>query len=224
MTKYIRPGSHTPDRSAEAVGSYSSPACYLHEFDTGTTGMTSWEEIRDWRKQTRRLLIANRLAWSVNERRGRGDKAQQRLLDSCDLRQYTILGIYWPMRGEIDIRNLACGHIDAGGMVGLPVVVEKSAPVEFWQWSPGMKMRPGVWNIPVPVERVVLTPDALIVPLVGFDGSRYRLGYGGGYYDRTIAAAAKRPFCIGLGYAESGLNTIYPQPHDMPMDLIVTDD
>jgi 5-formyltetrahydrofolate cyclo-ligase len=220
MRKHIRPGSHARYRSSAAIGSYSSPACYLHEFDPG---MTSWEEIRDWRKQTRHALIAQRLAWRVNERRARGEKAQQRLLDSCDLRPYTILGIYWPMRGEIDIRNLARRHIDAGGLVGLPVVVEKSAPVEFWRWSPGMKLRPGIWDIPVPVEREVLTPDALIVPLVGFDAERYRLGYGGCYYDRTIASVAKRPFCIGLGYAESALDTIYPQPHDEPMDLIVTD-
>jgi len=103
------------------------------------------------------------------------------------------------------------------------VVVQRSAPVEFWRWHPGMPMQTGVWNIPIPKQRDILTPDAVIVPLVGFDGSGYRLGYGGGYFDRTLALAVPRPFAIGLGYADSALQTIYPQPHDIPMNLIVTD-
>jgi len=68
----------------------------------------------------------------------------------------------------------------------------------------------------------VLVPDALIVPLLGFDPRKYRLGYGGGYYDRTLAAAARRPFCVGLGYSQAMLPTIHPQPHDIPMDEVVT--
>jgi 5-formyltetrahydrofolate cyclo-ligase len=83
-------------------------------------------------------------------------------------------------------------------------------------------MSRGIWNIPIPAEREALHPDALIVPLVGFDSQRFRLGYGGGYYDRTIAAAARRPYCVGLGYAEARLDSIFPQPHDIRMDLIVT--
>jgi 5-formyltetrahydrofolate cyclo-ligase len=220
MTKYIEPGAHSPRDSSEEIGSYSSPPCYLHEFDAGAK---SWEEVRAWRKLTRDVLIANRLALSVGVRRAKAKTAKQRLRASCDLGQFEVLGIYWPMRGEIDVRDLARAHIDAGGVIGLPVVVEKSAPVEFWRWSPGMRMRPDTCKISTPAEREVLQPDALIVPLVGFDVTRYRLGYGGGYYDRTIASAAKRPFCIGLGYAESELDTIYPQSHDIPMDVIVTD-
>jgi 5,10-methenyltetrahydrofolate synthetase len=73
------------------------------------------------------------------------------------------------------------------------------------------------------MTREVLTPDACIVPLVGFDGEQYRLGYGGGYYDRTLAALARRPFCVGLGYAEARLSSIFPQRHDIPMNIIVTD-
>jgi 5-formyltetrahydrofolate cyclo-ligase len=102
-------------------------------------------------------------------------------------------------------------------------VVDTAGPVEFWSWRPEMAMSRGVWNIPIPAQREPVVPDALIVPLVGFDGARYRLGYGGGYYDRTIAAATPRPFCIGFGYQAARLETIFPQPHDIPMDLIVTD-
>jgi 5-formyltetrahydrofolate cyclo-ligase len=73
------------------------------------------------------------------------------------------------------------------------------------------------------MTRDVVTPDACIVPLVGFDGEQYRLGYGGGYYDRTLAALERRAFCVGLGFAEARLPSIFPQPHDIPMQAIVTD-
>ncbi len=107
--------------------------------------------------------------------------------------------------------------------MALPVIVKKSAPVEFWSWHPGMPMQKGIWDIPTPREREVLTPDALLVPLVGFDDRGFRLGYGGGYFDRTLAAASRRPFAIGVGYEDSRLETIYPQAHDIAMNLIVTE-
>jgi len=211
--------------------SYSSPACYLHELDalgslnssSDSSGMKSWAEIQEWRKRTRETLIASRLALAVNVRQAKGEQAKQNMLAAVDLKRYSTLGIYWSMRGEIDVRDIARQHIEAGGSVALPVVVEKSAPVEFWKWRPGMGMRRGVWNIPVPMTREVLIPEALIVPLVGFDSERYRLGYGGGYYDRTLAALARRPFCVGLGYADAQLPSIFPQAHDIPMDIIVTE-
>jgi 5-formyltetrahydrofolate cyclo-ligase len=70
---------------------------------------------------------------------------------------------------------------------------------------------------------VVVQPQTLIVPLVGFDRARYRLGYGGGYYDRTLAAANPRPRTIGIAHSDAELPTIHPQPHDIPMDVIVTE-
>lgn len=204
-------------------GQFSSPACSLHEFDDSNSTKT-WEEVRAWRKRMRATLIAGRLALGVKTLQTRGELAKQKLLAAVDLKPYSVLGICWPMRGEIDVRDIARRHIDAGGSVALPVVVEKQAPLEFWRWRPGMGMRRGVWNIPVPVKREVLTPDACIVPLVGFDAASYRLGYGGGYFDRTLATLAKRPFCVGLGYAEGRLASIFPQPHDIPMHTIITDE
>jgi len=197
----------------------------MHELDepNSPAAAKSWPEVRAWRKSTREALIAARMALTVKVRQEKGEKAKQNLLAAIDLKKYPVLGIYWPMRGEIDVRDIARKHIEAGGSVGLPVVVEKAAPVEFWKWEPGMGMKRGVWNIPVPIKREVLIPDALVVPLVGFDSEQYRLGYGGGYYDRTIAALAPRPFRVGLGFAEAELPTIYPQPHDIAMQLIVTD-
>lgn len=219
---------HKVSASGDSIGlmkprEYSSPACYLHEFEESDQALKTWEEVREWRKRTRESLISGRLALGVKTLQAKGEVAKQKLLTAVDLGRYPVLAIYWSMRGEIDVRDLARRHIDAGGSVALPVVVEKKAPVEFWRWKPGMGMRRGVWNIPVPVKREVLTPDACIVPLVGFDGENFRLGYGGGYYDRTLAAQAKRPFCVGLGYAEARLASIFPQPHDIPMNIIVTD-
>lgn len=171
----------------------------------------------------RQALIGRRLSLDGALRKATGERAKRQLLETIDLRRFETLGVYWPVRGEIDVRDLAVEHLKNGGRVALPVVVTKSAPVEFWSWRPEMSMTRGVWSIPIPGQREVLNPDALIVPLVGFDPQRFRLGYGGGYYDRTIAAAARRPYCAGLGYEEARLESIFPQPHDLPMDVIVTD-
>lgn len=205
---------------------YASPPCYAHELaspEEARVPPSGWPEIRAWRKQARDKLLSDRLAMPVHTRTLRAQEAKRRLESNVDLRRYHTLGVYWPMRGEMDVRDIARKHIAAGGVIGLPVVVERSAPVEFWAWRPGVKMQRGLWNIPIPAERAVLVPEALIVPLVGYDAERYRLGYGGGYYDRTLAAASRRPFCVGLGFSQGHLPTIYPQPHDIPMDLIITD-
>jgi 5-formyltetrahydrofolate cyclo-ligase len=187
------------------------------------TQNASWEEIRHWRKQKREELLARRTSLSVEARHAIAERARTLLMEAVDLNAYRVLGFCWPIRGEIDVHRIAQAHIAAGGEVALPVMVQKSAPVEFWRWYPGIPMQTGIWNIPIPKQREVLSLDAVIVPLVGFDARGYRLGYGGGYFDRTLAATPRRPLAIGLGYADSVLPTIYPQPHDIPMNLIVTD-
>ncbi|MGO8856142.1 MAG: 5-formyltetrahydrofolate cyclo-ligase [Steroidobacteraceae bacterium] len=182
-----------------------------------------WDAVRHWRKLVRDDLIQRRTELPSDIRRMLRESACARLVEAVDLRAFAVLGFCWPIRGEFDVRGIAKQFLAYGGQVALPVVVQRAAPVEFWRWHPGMPMQTGVWNIPIPKQRDILTPDAVIVPLVGFDGSGYRLGYGGGYFDRTLALAVPRPFAIGLGYADSALQTIYPQPHDIPMNLIVTD-
>ena len=108
--------------------------------------------------------------------------------------------------------------------VALPVVVEKNRPLEFRPWRPGAKMALGVYDIPYPAEGKAVTPEALLVPMVGFDRAGYRLGYGGGYYDRTLAALPKKPLCIGISFALGRIDSIHPLPHDIPMDFIVTEE
>ena len=134
------------------------------------------------------------------------------------------VGFYWPFKGEYDPRPLARLLHARGVRLALPVVVEQARPVAFRAWWPGMRTRPGIWDIPVPDEGDWVRPEVLLVPLLGFDLRGYRLGYGSGYYDRTLAAAMPSPpLAIGVGFEIGRLETIHPQPHDVPMDLIVTE-
>lgn len=206
----------------------SSPACFMHEFADELLPRPKgqgldWPAVQSFRKAKRAELLSRRRTLELADRTRRASSLAERLLATVDLRKFAVLGFYWPIRGELDLRDVARRHVEAGGVTALPVVVAKDAPVEFWQWEPGASMQRGFWNIPVPAERRVLAPNALLIPLVGYDAAGYRLGYGGGYYDRTLAAARPRPFCIGVGYDDAEIETIHPQPHDVPMSLIVTE-
>lgn len=182
-----------------------------------------WEQVKAWRTERRKGLLNQRLSLNATARCELSREIVAQLVGLISASAYPTLGLYWPIRGEIDVRELARKHSAAGGRTALPVIVTKHAPVEFWQWDPGMRTEQGVLNIPVPGERHLLIPDVLVVPLLGFDRAHFRLGYGGGYYDRTLAAAKPRPLTIGVASADAELHTIYPQPHDVPMDVIVTD-
>ncbi len=183
--------------------------------------MENWDEIRIWRKAERARLIAERMALK-GEARARRNFAITRALEKL-LSPRMIIGFYWPIRGEYDARALIAALIERGARAAMPVVIEKGAPLLFRDWRPGTRMEDGFWNIPVPAEGDPVVPTTLLVPLVGFDDRGYRLGYGGGYYDRTLASLPAKPFAIGVGYELSHLRSIYPQPHDIPMSAIVTE-
>lgn len=136
-----------------------------------------------------------------------------------------ILGFYWPHRSEYDPIPVAKAVIAAGGRCALPVVVERRAPLEFREWHPAVEMMPGKFSygIPHPVGGDPVIPDVMLIPLVGFDARGYRLGYGGGYFDRTLAVLDPRPHTIGVGFELGRLSTIDPQPHDIPLDIIVSE-
>lgn len=209
------------------ITEYASPPCFMHEVSAeygGTATTTdSWVDVSRWRKAERRRQLDARLAMSIESR----SLASQIIADKLDkaIGQFSgkIVSGYWPVRGEPDLRNWAKTVIGQGGQFALPVVTEKNAPLEFRVWAPGDRLERGVWNILVPTNGPSVRPDVVIAPVVGFDEKKYRLGYGGGYFDRTLAALPKRPLVIGIGYARSRIATIFPQPHDIPMDLIITD-
>jgi 5,10-methenyltetrahydrofolate synthetase len=176
-----------------------------------------------WRAAERRRLIAARLAMPVVERRRLarriGAALDELLADVGGL----IVAAYWPIRGEPDLRRWIESVRARGAHCALPVVVAGNAPLEFRSWRPGDRLARGVWNIPVPADGPPVAPQVVIVPVVGFDAGGHRLGYGGGFYDRTLAAASPRPFAIGVGPSTAALSSIDPQPHDVPMDAIVTE-
>ncbi len=130
----------------------------------------------------------------------------------------------WPYKGEPDVRFAIRQFRERGARAALPAVGNPpKAPLEFRLWWPGVAMQSGVLGIPVPVGTEVVIPDAAIVPMNGFDEQGYRLGYGGGYFDRTLAALKRQPLAIGVSFEALRLPTIFPQPHDIPMSFVVTE-
>jgi 5,10-methenyltetrahydrofolate synthetase len=180
-----------------------------------------WPEVAAWRKAERQRLIEARLALSADVRASLADEIAGRLDETVDDVAGRTVSLYWPFRGEPDLRPWMASINGRGGRTALPVVVEKARPLVFRAYRQGDRLEKGVWNIPVPADGEVLIPDIVIAPLVGFDAQNYRLGYGGGFFDRTLAALPKKPLVIGVGYAAQRIATIHPQLHDIPMDRIV---
>ena len=180
-------------------------------------------ELKAWRRSERQRLLALRIGSAPAERRAWAQQIEERLRALLHERPGIILGVYWPFQAEFDPRPLIVWLIASGSAVALPAVIDKKGPLEYRAWRPGEKLVNGVWNIPIPEARRIVVPRAVLAPLVGFDRDCYRLGYGGGYFDRSLAALTSRPWAIGVGFELSRLETIYPQHFDIPMDLIITE-
>ena len=180
-------------------------------------------DLRAWRKAERTRLIEARTSMPLDEHKA----ASQAITDCLSARyppaSFTSLGCYWPFRREYDCIPFMRAVIEAGGQVSLPAVIQKNHPLEFRPWTPTTRMEAGVWNILHPAEGPPVQPEALLIPLVGFDTEGYRLGYGAGFYDRTIATFAKPPLKIAVGFDLSRLVTIFPHEHDIPMDVVITE-
>jgi 5-formyltetrahydrofolate cyclo-ligase len=211
--------------------SFSSPPCMMHLVDPETgaivpaaVDLRQARDLKRWRKAERERLLAVRLAIPAEERRrfsGRIAEELDRLLGDLSGR---IVGVYWPFRGEPDLRPWMEGLAGRGAVCVLPAVVGPKLPLAFRVWRRGEELEPGVWNIPVPVARQEAAPDIVIAPLLGYDRAFYRLGNGGGFYDITLAALARPPRVVGVGYRRLAIPTIYPQPHDIAMDAILTEE
>jgi 5-formyltetrahydrofolate cyclo-ligase len=179
-------------------------------------------EVKVWRRAERERLLAERLALPPAARREWGEKIAAGIQEMLAERPGA-LGVYWPFRGEFDPRPLIDMVVAQGRMIALPVVVDKKGPLEYRAWKPGEALIAGVWDIPIPERRDIVVPATVLAPLVGFDHACYRLGYGGGYFDRTLAAMQPRPMAIGVGFAFQEIATIHPQDFDIPMDALVTE-
>jgi 5,10-methenyltetrahydrofolate synthetase len=128
-----------------------------------------------------------------------------------------------PMRREFDARRLATRLIGRGWRIAMPVVVSAAAPMVFRTWTPDTEMALDRHGIPVPAAGEELRPAIVLLPLVAFDPQGFRLGYGGGYFDRTLAAMVPRPLAIGVGFELGRVADTLPQAHDIPLDATVTE-
>ena len=129
----------------------------------------------------------------------------------------------WPIRHEPDVRKLLETWMAAGVRAALPVVVAENAALRFREWAPDSELARDRYGIPTPTAGDWLLPDLILLPLNGFDAAGYRLGYGGGYFDRTLAALTPRPLAVGVGFAINRLESIRPEAHDQRLDWIVTE-
>jgi 5,10-methenyltetrahydrofolate synthetase len=107
--------------------------------------------------------------------------------------------------------------------IGLPVVDKVTKTLKFHAWYPGCDMEEDAYNIPKPKDTEVVVPTLLFVPCVGYGPGGYRLGYGGGFYDRTLAALQPQPFTVGLGFTVGFLPDFSPEPHDVPLDGLLNE-
>jgi len=200
---------------------------------------------------TRKALIEERL--NLPDRLQRADALQRVmriwLFDKPD----TVIGAYWPIKGEFDpLPALYRWQEDAilnedsqsktsvapesraqlatesiAGMsprkIGLPVVNKLHKTLTFHAWYPGCPMEEDAYGIPKPKDTELIVPTLLFVPCVGYGPGGFRLGYGGGFYDRTLATLQPRPVTVGLGYTHGWLPDMEPEPHDIPLDAVLND-
>jgi 5-formyltetrahydrofolate cyclo-ligase len=181
------------------------------------------EQLKQWRKAERTRLIAARTALdeaTLEQYRQRIDAHIERAFPGLALSK---LAFCWPIKGEYDARHLSRTLRERGALTALPVVIAPRTPLEFREWHPGVEMAVGPLDIPYPVNSPAVVPQAVLLPMNGWDSGGYRLGYGAGFFDRTLAALPKKPAVIGVTYELARMETIHPQSWDIPVDWVVTE-
>ncbi|WP_374674100.1 5-formyltetrahydrofolate cyclo-ligase [Ideonella sp.] len=172
----------------------------------------------------RKQLQAERMG--LLDRHQRAAHLQEVLQVWLITRKERTIGAYWPIKGEFDalpaLYRWSEGHEDR--RIGLPVIDRETKQLRFHVWYPGCPMEEDAYGIPKPKDTEEFHPELLLVPCVGFGPGGVRLGYGGGFYDRTLAALAPRPVTAGLGYAHGHVPWLEPEPHDVPLDALLTED
>ena len=144
---------------------------------------------------------------------------------AAELQQHTpgYLGFCWPWRAEFDARPLVKRLLEQGWQACLPVVGDTPGPMFFRDWTPATPMQADRHGIQTPMEGAEVVPDLILLPFNATDACGYRLGYGAGYFDRTLAVMQPRPFVIGVGFAVGIVASVYPQAHDIPVNCRVTE-
>jgi 5-formyltetrahydrofolate cyclo-ligase len=179
--------------------------------------------LRAWRAAERARLIGERERLDPATRERFRERIDAHLERSFPGLAAARIAFCWPMRGEYDARPLTDTLRARGAVTALPVVVAPRHPLAFREWHPGVTLAPGPLGIPYPVDSDPVVPTVVLLPLNGWDEAGYRLGYGGGFFDRTLASLPKPPIAIGVGYELARMRTIRPQAWDIPMDWIVTE-
>ena len=181
------------------------------------------EPSRD-KKALRQALQAERLA--MVDRHQRAVHLQQVLRVWLVGRQETSVGAYWPIKGEFDALPALYRWSEAGEnrRIGLPVIDRETKQLRFHVWYPGCPMEDDAYGIPKPKDTEPFEPRMLLVPCVGYGPGGTRLGYGGGFYDRTLAALSPRPYTVGVGFAHGYVPWLEAQPHDVPLDAMLVED
>ena len=180
-------------------------------------------ELKAWRKAERERLIRAREALDAATLERHRLAMDESLLRSFPGLARAKLAFCWPIRGEYDARYLARTLRERGALTALPVVVAPRQPLLFREWHPGVKLARGGLDIPYPVDSPEVVPEAVLLPMNGWDEAGYRLGYGAGFFDRTLASLPRRPVVIGVSYEVAKMPTINPQSWDIPVDWLVTE-
>ena len=190
--------------------------------------MTIPQDEKVLRQALRRELLAARAELSPEYRAEASRQIFAQLSDSLRGRGARIVGAYLPIGQEPDVLPWIEAFVADGGTIALPVVVDRAQALAFCLWTPRDPLQPGALGTRHPaahaIDGTTVTPDVLVIPLVGFDAAGFRLGYGGGFYDRTLANAAHAStVVIGVGFERSRVPTIHPLPHDRRMHRILTE-
>ncbi|MEQ9562786.1 MAG: 5-formyltetrahydrofolate cyclo-ligase, partial [Woeseiaceae bacterium] len=225
MTNKPKPGDSAQSGDQGEAREFASPPCYQHEIAPGYQGPSrdDWAGVREWRKAQRTRLSRLRESIEPAERNRLTESIMDNLRRAFVL-QSEVVAFYWPLPGEIDLRPLVTELASKGARLALPAIVGKDEPLEFRRWKPGDELdESGLWNIPTPTVRDIVTPTLIYVPLLGFDKDCHRLGHGGGFYDRTLAVPGVAPVTVGIAYESGRLATIYPQEHDIAINAIATE-
>lgn len=174
-----------------------------------------------YKAELRRALLANRQAIAPKVRRQWDAQIAARLVAWWEAHRAPTLGVYWPIRGEPDLRPAYVDLASRGVQLALPVVVAKDAPLKFIAWEMGDEMTKDAFGVAIPTGDAEVMPSALLIPCVGFNERYYRLGYGGGFYDRTLALSP-RPRTVGIGYACT-FAAFDADTHDIALDTVITE-